>query len=73
MDRYSKWDEGAFKQEEKAFRNRFKTEEDCIQFIYQAKWPDGFSCPRCRHRQAYVIRSRRLPLYECRSCRHQTS
>ncbi len=73
MDRYSKWDESAFKQEEEAFRNRFKSEEDCMQFIYQAKWPDGFSCPRCGHRQAYVIRSRRLPLYECRSCRHQTS
>ncbi|WP_213584846.1 transposase [Paenibacillus sp. J2TS4] len=68
-----KWNEQSLRLEEKAFRNRFKTEEDCAQFIYQAKWPNGFSCPRCEHKQAYVIRSRRLPLYECRSCRHQTS
>ncbi|WP_213583268.1 transposase [Paenibacillus sp. J2TS4] len=57
----------------KAFQNRFKTEEDCLQFIYQSKWPGGFTCPRCANKQAYVIRSRRIPLYECRNCRHQAS
>lgn len=41
--------------------------------LERVKWPEGFICPRCHHRQAYVIRTRRLPLYECRSCRHQTS
>ncbi|GIP33037.1 transposase [Paenibacillus sp. J2TS4] len=73
MDLWVKWNEDTFRSAEEAFHNRFKTEEDCEQFIYQLKWPDGFSCPRCKHKQAYVIRSRRLPLYECRSCRHQTS
>jgi len=49
------------------------SEEMCISFVYQMKWPDGFRCPRCYHTEAYVIRTRRLPLYQCRSCRHQTS
>lgn len=25
---------------------RFKTEEDCVQFIRQTRWPLGFVCPR---------------------------
>ncbi|WP_407644660.1 transposase [Cohnella cholangitidis] len=38
-----------------------------------ARWPDGFCCPRCSHRQYYLIRSRKHPLYECRDCHAQTS
>jgi hypothetical protein len=55
------------------FMAEFPTEEDCIRFLYQLKWPSGFICPRCNHSQAYTIQTRRLPLYECACCRHQTS
>ncbi|RJG24516.1 transposase [Paenibacillus thiaminolyticus] len=51
----------------------FATEADCAAYVEKIKWPEGYICPRCEHRQSYVIRTRRLPLYECRSCRHQTS
>ncbi|MCY9515676.1 transposase [Paenibacillus apiarius] len=51
----------------------FCTESSCVPFLFQLKWPQGFVCPRCHHPHAYAIRTRRLPLYECRSCRHQTS
>ncbi|MEB9894483.1 IS1595 family transposase [Bacillus cereus] len=53
--------------------NTFATEADCAAYFERVKWPEGFICPRCEHRQAYTIRTRRLPLYECRSCHHQTS
>ncbi|WP_235426941.1 transposase [Cohnella kolymensis] len=56
-----------------SFCSRFATEKDCVQALYQAKWPNGFCCPRCRHPYAYVISTRRLPLYECQACRSQTS
>jgi hypothetical protein len=56
-----------------SFQDRYTKEEDCVATLFQAKWPNGFSCPRCNHRQAYIIHSRRLPLYQCCSCRHQTS
>jgi len=49
------------------------SEEDCIHYFFHLKWPDGFRCPRCDHPHAGVITSRRLPLYECRACHHQTS
>ena len=49
------------------------SEEDCIRYFFHLKWPHGFRCPRCDHPHAGVIASRRLPLYECRACHHQTS
>ncbi|MBP1992579.1 transposase [Paenibacillus eucommiae] len=55
------------------FCSIFSTEEACEEALFTAKWPDGFRCPHCKHDSAYKISSRRLPLFECRSCRHQTS
>ena len=46
---------------------------DIFQFFFRLKWPDGFRCPKCNHRHACVIRTRNLPLYQCKACRHQTS
>ncbi|MCE5173297.1 transposase [Paenibacillus profundus] len=54
-------------------QRQFHSESSCVSFLYKLKWPKGFVCPRCQHAHAYVIRTRRLPLYECRACRHQTS
>lgn len=50
-----------------------ETEADCIQFLYSMKWPNGFVCPYCSCKPFYKISTRRLPLYECASCRRQTS
>jgi transposase-like protein len=47
--------------------------EDCVGFFYRMKWPNGFRCPKCGFNKAYTISNRRLPLYECISCGHQTS
>jgi len=49
------------------------SEEESIAFFYQYKWPNGFRCPKCGHGNCYTIQTRRLPLYECVSCKHQTS
>jgi transposase-like protein len=55
------------------FCSKFDREDTCVQSLYNVKWPEGYRCPRCNHQQAFTIRTRRLPLYECRSCRHQAS
>ncbi|MCI3920905.1 transposase [Paenibacillus sp. TRM 82003] len=49
------------------------SERSIIQFFFQRRWPDGFVCPRCGHRDYYVISSRSLPLYQCKLCSRQTS
>lgn len=56
-----------------AFLDGFLTEEECIAYLFKIKWPNGFCCPRCGHTRAYTINTRRLPLFQCASCRHQTS
>jgi transposase-like protein len=55
------------------FQEQFDTEEACIAYFFQAKWPNGFSCSRCGHNHAYTINTRRLSLYECRQCHYQSS
>lgn len=55
------------------FCQQFRDEEVCIQALFSSRWPNGFCCPHCAHRHFYLICSRKLPLYECRSCHVQTS
>lgn len=56
-----------------AFFKRYGTEEQCLQALLRARWPRGFVCPRCGHRQATVFTRGRQPLWQCKSCAAQTS
>jgi transposase-like protein len=53
------------------FQSKFATEEACQQYLTACRWPDGFACPRCAHRRAYELPSRRS--WQCAACRHQVS
>ena len=53
------------------FQERFKTEEDCFEYLVQSRWPEGFECPRCGHDRAYIMQKRKV--FQCAECRHQTS
>lgn len=55
------------------FQKAFQTEEACHRHLYDMKWPEGFRCPKCQHAKAYEIKTRKLPLYECANCGHQTT
>lgn len=52
------------------FEKRFATEEACREYVYSLRWPDGFICPRCGHREFWVTKN---GLYRCRQCDVQTS
>lgn len=54
-------------------RERYADDLNCVNELFRAKWPDGFRCPRCSCPDFFVLRTRTLPLYQCRLCRHQTS
>lgn len=56
-----------------AFRQRYSTIEAVYHYLSLLKWPNGFICPLCEHRESTVILTRNMPLYQCRSCRHQTT
>lgn len=53
------------------FQQRFDIEEDCARFLYEKRWPKGWTCPRCGAAKSYPIQGRRQ--YECACCRYQVS
>ena len=53
------------------FQRRFATEEDCTRFLFEKRWPNGWTCPRCGSVKCYPIEGRKL--YECACCRYQVS
>lgn len=55
------------------FAIHFNKEETFVKALFAMRWPNGFQCPRCHHQGAYVISTRKLPLFECHACKRQTS
>lgn len=53
------------------FQDRFQTEEDCLARLEAARWPEGFSCPRCQCKKGYRIETRGD--IECAQCDYQAS
>ena len=53
------------------FQDRFATEEDCVRFLFEKRWPEGWICPKCDNNRCYPIKERGL--YECAACRYQAS
>jgi predicted amidophosphoribosyltransferase len=52
------------------FVAKFQSEDDCIDYIMQLRWPNGFVSPRCQCGKAWKT-SRNL--MHCAQCGHQTS
>jgi transposase-like protein/predicted RNA-binding Zn-ribbon protein involved in translation (DUF1610 family) len=53
------------------FMKRFQTEEQCREFLFKLRWPDGFICPKCGHTSYYNVKNRNL--FHCSKCGHQAS
>jgi transposase-like protein len=53
------------------FQATFPDEQACWETLRQARWPEGFVCPRCGHEASSWISTRRLE--QCRRCRYQCS
>lgn len=53
------------------FQKQFASEEACLQYLFEKRWPKGFECPRCGIREAYYLSARKL--YQCTNCRYQVS
>lgn len=54
-----------------SFQARFPDEASCRRYLETKRWPDGFACPRCGHREAYWHRTRQL--FQCKACHYQAS
>jgi len=55
------------------FQRMFPDEGACAAYLHELRWPDGFSCPKCRVAgEAYRFQNRPTAL-RCRACHANTS
>jgi len=52
------------------FEARFASPEDCLRYLVQIRWPNGFVCPHCGGHDAWTTAR---GLWHCRTCDRQTS
>ena len=56
---------------EAGFDALYGTEEKCRAVVIASRWPNGFECPACGGRTYSEVKTRGL--FQCSSCRRQTS
>lgn len=49
---------------------RFSTEEDCLNYLFNIRWGNGYSCPRCECKEKWQMSNNK---YKCRQCGYQSS
>ena len=59
-----------FPKNEIEFDHRFSDPKACYQYLFDQKWPDGFTCKKCGHTK-YWLSARNL--YICTQCEHTHS
>jgi transposase-like protein len=52
------------------FEKRFDSEEACLQYLFELRWPNGFQCPRCCSNEVWQTKR---GLYLCKHCDYQVS
>ena len=52
------------------FLKQFSTEAQCREYLADMRWKEGYVCPKCGCRHAYLLSNGR---YQCTQCRHQVS
>lgn len=53
-----------------AFESRFRTEQDCVDYIKSIRWPNGFECSVCGSIRYWEKNKNR---YECKDCHSETT
>jgi integrase len=51
------------------FRKVFSSEQSCIQYLIQSRWPEGFHCDECAGDSYWFLDKRRKLV--CRNCRKE--
>src|SRR3989304_4119461 len=51
------------------FNKRFNTEHSCQEYLYKMRWPEGFICPHCQHREYWMMKRGQSQQYRCKRCR----
>ena len=54
------------------FQQRFSNEAACVEYLFAARWPQGFRCPGCGNGKAWQLQTKPWT-WECAGCGKQTS
>jgi len=54
-----------------SFIGQFGADSQCRDYLFHARWPEGFRCAGCGHDDAYALKTKIV--YECVACRKQHS
>ena len=54
------------------FQQRFPDEAACVEYLFAARWPEGFVCPGCGTTKAWELQTKAWT-WECAGCGKQTS
>jgi transposase-like protein len=52
------------------FEHWFRTDEACRNYLFELRWPEGFTCPLCANRGAWTMSGH---LFRCQTCRRDVS
>ncbi len=52
------------------FDDWFATEQACLDYLQELRWPDGFICPACNGKKAWHMKT---GLFRCTACKLKTS
>lgn len=52
------------------FITQFKCEDDCWNYVFEMRWPNGFVCPKCSNSKYWLTEQK---IIHCSSCGTQTS
>jgi len=52
------------------FEKMFNTEEQCLQYVIEMRWPDGYECSRCKNKFFWIGSKKRII---CTRCEFQTT
>jgi len=53
------------------WQKRFSTEQKCMNYLAEIRWPGGFQCPHCGHDHGWYTASQGR--YECANCYRQST
>lgn len=56
-----------------AFSRMFPSDKECAEYLYQIRWPKGFTCPRCGVSGGYAVQARRVIECSNPACQYQSS
>ena len=55
------------------FNKLYGREESCREYLITNRWPNGYSCDECGHKEAYRFNRGQRLMFECKNCSHQCS